>query len=392
VSSCLRRPRPGFASIRHLLPRRLRIGTAFCAVVAAIGLGACGSDIPGNAVAQVGDASITMAAVHHWLVVANNSSQVSTGVAAPPLPVPPDYTACVAAQRKTSPTDSASALKAVCKQDYESLLTQVVNYLIQTIWIQGEAVDRHISVTPKQVQASFEQERKLSTPPLTTTAELNAFLAKTGETLTDLRWRTRLNLLVNKIEAKVEKAASKVSAASIDSYYKKHLTQFTTPTTRDLHLVETSGAASAAKVKALLAGGSSYATVAPKYSIDATKSAGGKMLGVTATELNAQLSAKVFAAKPGVLSGPIKTAFGYYVFTVDSTAPSSQESLAKATPTIKALIASQQTTAANAALQADFTKKWTARSHCRSGFVVAPSCSNAPKGSTASTGATGATG
>jgi foldase protein PrsA len=363
---------------------------AFCAAIAtAVVLGACGSDIPGNAVAQVGNASITKAALDHWLTVANNSPQVSTGVAAPPLPVPPDFTACVAAQRKQAPTSSTSTLKALCAQNYQSLLTQVLNYLIQTIWIQGEANDRGVGVTPKQVDAGFLQERKLSTPPLVTPAELTLFLAKSGQTVTDLKWRTRLNLLVNKIEKKVQKDASHVTAAQIAAYYNKNRTQYITPETRSLHLVETSTQASAAKVKSLLAGGSSYATVVPKYSIDpTTKSAGGSMLGVSPTELNAQLGAAVFAAKPGTLSGPVKTAFGYYVFTVDKVTPSSLQSLKTASPTIKALLISQQVTAAEKALQTDFSKKWTARTKCRAGYGVAPSCSNAPVTSTSSTGAT----
>ena len=53
---------------------------AFCAAIAtAVILGACGSGIPGNAVVQIGDATITKAALDHWLAVANDSNQVSTG-------------------------------------------------------------------------------------------------------------------------------------------------------------------------------------------------------------------------------------------------------------------------------------------------------------------------
>ena len=79
-----------------------------------------------------------------------------------------------------------------------------------------------------------------------------------------------------------------------------------------------------------------------------------------------------------------------YVFTVDASKPASVPSLKAATATIKSTIASQQQAAANAVLQNDFTKKWTSRTTCASGFIVTPSCGNAPKAS--STGATGATG
>jgi len=49
---------------------------AFCAAIAtAVVLGACGSGIPGNAVATVGSAPITKAALNHWIVVAKIPSQ-----------------------------------------------------------------------------------------------------------------------------------------------------------------------------------------------------------------------------------------------------------------------------------------------------------------------------
>ena len=83
----------------------------------------------------------------------------------------------------------------------------------------------------------------------------------------------------------------------------------------------------------------------------------------------------------------MKTAFGYYVFTVDSATPSSVPSLAKETPTIRSLLVQQQVAAALSALQTGLSKKWTARTHCRSGYVVSL-CAGAPTTSTAATGAT----
>lgn len=386
--------RPRFASIRFLLfPRRLRIGMAFCAAIAtAAVLGACGSGVPGDAVASVSGVAITKTALQHWLVVANNTTQASTGAAAPPLPVPPNYTACVASERK-QPSDknsSLSSLKQLCAQSYQSLLSEIMNFLIQSVWLQGEAVDRGVKVTNAQVTKAFNSERDSSTTPvLKTNAEFNAFLAKAGETAADLRWRTYLSLLANAISVKVEKQASVVTNAAIVAYYHKHLAALTTPETRDLHLVETSSEATAAKVKALLAAGSSYAALAPKYSVDpTTKNVGGKLTGVRAGELNTQLNAAVFAATPGVVTGPLKTAFGYYVFTVDSSTPRSVPTLKAATPTIKQTLSSQQETAANAALDTDFTSKWTSRTTCATGYIVS-SCGNAPK--TSSTSATGAT-
>jgi len=370
---------------------------AFCAAIAtAVTLGACGSGIPGNAVVQIGKASISKDAISHWLVVANDQNQLSTGAKAPALPIPPDYTACVKAAEQAAGNTAASRSsaevsidKSTCQTNYQTLLTEVLNYLIPEMWIQGEAAKRGFKVTSKAVEASFKQALKTSVPPLTTTKELNSFLAATGETVADLKWRTYVSLLGNKIALAVQKKAAKVTAAAITAYYKKNHAQYTTPETRNIHLVLVQLPATAQLVKSLLAGGESYATVAAKYSIDATtKSKGGEMLGVTSAELTPQLSAKVFAAKVGALSGPVKTAFGYYVFTVDKVVPSKTQTLAQSSKSIKALLSTQQVQAALTALQNDLTKEWTPRTTCREGFQV-PDCANNPKGSTSASGTTG---
>jgi foldase protein PrsA len=378
----------------HQLPQKLRIGMAFSAAIAtAVLVGACGGGIPGDAVAVVGSAPITKAAFAHWEVVANDANQASTGVAAPPIPVPPDYTGCITTLKKTSATSSETAaqLKALCAQQYQSLMSDVMNFTIQALWIEGEAKDRGVKVTQAQITKSYIQQRNTSKPPLKTQTALNTFLAKSGQTKADLLWRTRLNLLATGIQLQVTKQGTHVTSKQIAQYYAKNHAQFVIPTTLDLHLIETNSLASADQVKTLLESGQSYATLAPKDSIDPTsKAAGGKMTGVRPGQLTAQLNAAVFKATRGTLTGPVKTAFGYYVFTVDSTVPGKTQTLKQATTTIKATISASQESKANAKLQSDFSKKWAQLTKCATGYIVATSCSNAPK--TSSTGASGAAG
>ena len=378
------------------LLQKLRIGMAFSAAIAtAVIVGACGSGIPGDAVGVVGSAPITKAAFAHWEVVANDASQASTGTVAAPLPVPPDFIACIATAKAApaAASQTSTQLKALCQQQYTSLVGEVMNFLIQALWIEGEAADRGVKVTSAQIAKSYQTQRATSKPPLTTDKALNNFLAKSGQTKRDLLWRTQLNLLATGIQLQVQKQAAKVSKASIAAYYSKNHAQFVIPTTLNLHLIETLKQATATTVLGLLKGGSTFATLAPKYSIDpTTKSAGGKMVGVRPGQLTpAQLNAAVFNATKGQLVGPLKTPFGYYVFTVDSTTPGTTQTLAQATPTIRATIAAEQQSAANAKLQTDFTKKWVQLTKCSSGYVIPTSCGNAPKTTTTPTGATGAT-
>ena len=94
----------------------------------------------------------------------------------------------------------------------------------------------------------------------------------------------------------------------------------------------------------------------------------------------------MFAAPVGVLSAPVKTAFGYYIFTVDKIIAAKSQTIAQATSAIRTQISQTQVSAAENALQSQVQKKWQPRTSCRSGYVV----SDCAGQSTGSTGASGA--
>ena len=83
----------------------------------------------------------------------------------------------------------------------------------------------------------------------------------------------------------------------------------------------------------------------------------------------------MFAAKVGVLSGPIKTPFGYYVFTVDSKTPPKARPRRLAQETTTPIKTAHQSLAGvrrpNVARAApSFGKKWSRATHqCASGYI-----------------------
>jgi foldase protein PrsA len=373
--------------------RRLRIALSFCASIACVAaLSACGSSVPSGDIAQVGSAAVTKAQFNHWMVVANDSNYINAGTAAPPLPVPPDYSACIAHDLAAAATSAskptANQVKAECAAQYNALTQTVVAYLVQAIWIQGEAAQLGVHVGEASVMKTFASQRKSE---FATTAKFNHFLALSGETMPDLYWRTLLNLLKAKIVAKVEANANKISAAKVKNFYKSHRSEFSQPARRNIELVLVGSPGTAAQVKSLLAGGANFASVAKQYSTDpTTKDAGGVADGVEKGEETAIFSTAIFAASVGTLEGPVKTAFGYYIFKVISSTPASTESLATATTAIKYDLTQTADSTALNTLQTGFTKTWRARTQCASGFLVAGLCANAP--SVAATGASGSTG
>src|SRR3954454_2371513 len=373
--------------------RNLRLFLAVGAIaVPAVALSACGDSVPGNSVAKVGDDSITKTQFNHWMQVAAISSQGALPGAkktAVKVPQPPDFAECVATKTKTAPKPAkgqpkptATQFKAQCKQEYEGLRDQVLQFLISAQWIQGEASDQDVKVSDSEVNKQFQQTKKQSFPKEKDYAK---FLKDSGMTQDDILFRVRLDTLSNKLREKVTKGKDKVTDPQIAAYYNKNKARFAQPERRDLRIVLTKEKAKADQAQAAIQSGQSFKDVAKKFSIDqASKSQGGVLLAVANGQQEKALDQAVFKAKKGELVGPVKTQFGYYVFKVQKITPASQQSLAQAKQTIKQLLASQNQQKSLDTFVKNFRKKWKKQTNCKKAYVT-QDCKNAPKQKTTAT-------
>jgi len=375
--------------------KALRIIPALGAVLfALVGISACGG-IPGDAVVQVNGTAITKTAFEHWMSVAAASSSAGT-TEKPAVPEPPNYTTCVAHLAKTAPkpakgqkAPTTAQLKSECETEYKSLQTEVLGFLISSQWVIGEASSLNVKLSDAEVRKEFTKIKNTQFPKA---SEFEKFLSSSGQTVSDLLLRVKLNMLSQKIQKQIVKAKSQVTQAQITKYYDENKSKYGTPEKRDVRIVLTKTEAAANSAKKEVESGKSFASVAKKDSIDPTSKANGGLLKeVVKGEEEKALDAAIFSASKNVLGGPVKTPFGYYVYEVVSVTAGTQEPLSKVQSTIKQqLIATGQQSALSKFVK-DFKKKWLEKTECRSGYVVADCKSyKAPK--TSSTGATSPTG
>ncbi len=354
------------------MSRSLRCIPALGAVLFAVaGLSACGG-IPGNAVLQVDGKPITKATFSHWMGVAAAATAAGSQ---PVIPEPPKYTACIAHLQATqpkpakgTPAPTPAQLKSQCETQYKSLQQQVLGFLISASWVEGEASSLGVKVPDKEVKKRFGQIREQQFPKA---AEFEKFLASSGQTVSDLLLRVKGNLLASKIQQKIVNSKSKVTQADIAKYYNQHRSQFEVPEKRSVNIILTKTAAAASKAKGEITSGKSFASVAKSVSIDpVSKARGGLLPEVVKGQEEPALSAAIFAAKANVLSGPVKTSFGYYIFEVKGMTPGSLQTLAQAQSSVRSqLVATHQQSALSSFVK-NFKKKWTAKTDCRAGFVV----------------------
>ncbi len=376
------------------MTKPIRLFAALGAVLfVVIGLAACGGGVPGNAVVNVeGSQAITKAAFTHWMTVASSSG--ATGEK-PVVPDPPNYTACVAHLKQTTavttkgqkaPTEAE--LKKQCETQYKSLQQEVLGFLTSSAWVLGEAKSLGVKLTDKEVQDQF---LKIKRQQFKKPEEFEKFLKTSGQTVSDLLLRVKLNMLSQKIQAKIVKEKPKVSQAEIQKYYNENKSRYGTPEKRGAQIILTKTEAEAKEAKKELESGKSFSEVAKKRSVDPTSKAKGGQLGeVVKGQDDATLDNAMFAAKANELGGPVKSPFGYYLYEVTSVKPGNAQALSKVEASIKQTLTTQAQQKKLSNFIKNFKKKWQGKTDCNSGYVVA-NCKQYKAPKTTSTGASGTT-
>ncbi len=277
---------------------------------------------------------------------------------------------------KGQPAVTPAQYKEQCKQEYEGLRDQVLQFLILEKWVAGETQDQGIEVSAKANEKAFNDAKKATFPK---EADFDKFLKQSGMTVNDARFQVAFNTVYTKLREKALKNAKKVSDKSIADFYNKNKARFAQPETRDLRVVLTKDKGKADAALAALKSGDSWKKVANKYSIDqASKAQGGSLLGVTKGTQEKAFGDAVFKAPKGTITGPVKVQFGYYVFQVQKITPAKQQSLKESTAAIKQELDTAAKKAADDKFNKDLRKKWKQRTNCREGYVM-DQCKNAPK-------------
>jgi foldase protein PrsA len=350
------------------------------AVLGLVALAGCGNSVPAGAVAKVGESTITQDEFDKWMDIAVRG-QSQQGGAAATAPDPPDFEKCVAAKQKTPvPKDqkkpTADELKKQCKNEYDTLKRQVMQFLIQGEWVTQEAEKRGVKVKQAELQKALEDQKKAVFP---NDKQYKQFLKTSGMTEEDVLFRVKLNERQQRLTQKVTQEAQKVSDEDIASYYQKNKGRFAQPERRDLRVVLTKTEAKANEAKKALQSGDSFKQVVKKYSIDeASKSQNGLLPAVTQGQQEQAFDTAIFSAPKEKIRGPVKTQFGWYVFKVEKITKASQQTLDESKDTIKNLLRSKRQQKALDDFVKQFREDYKDKTQCADDYRVVE-CKNAPK-------------
>ena len=260
--------------------------TVFLALGLAVFAVACGGDggsdaVPSNAVAVVGDQSISKTEFDELITYAKRSYD---------------------AQKRPFPK--------VGTPEYVQLRDQAMRFLVQRTQFEVKAEDLDIDVSDEAVDKRIDQYIKERHK-----GDKKKFQAEIkGQGLSEPQARDIIeaNLVQEAIFNKVT-AGLKISDDEVKKYYDKNKAQYGTPETREVRHVLVKQKPLADRLYNELKGGGNWNAVASKHSQDpASKKKGGRMTA-TKGQLVPEFEQTAFTIGNNGISKPVKTQYGWHV-------------------------------------------------------------------------------
>jgi parvulin-like peptidyl-prolyl isomerase len=359
-----------------IVKRRLS-GIALVLVIAALaGLSvACGSQLPGDAVAKVGDTYISAT----------------------------EFDAAVAQE--------ASAY-GITKDQYPDIYAEIQKWVVQNL-VASELAARKatalgISIADADVQTEFDNY--VNSYYSGDQSSLEEALTADGLTVDAFKKSIKDGLLMDKVRAEIVKDVTTVPDEKVTAYYATNLTSFYVEPSRGLrHILvkpvatgkatttgSTDGSAAgsatasvtdddwakalatAKEVRRKLAAGGSWDDLATQYSDDfATKEKGGDLGTIYEGQTVKAFEDAALALELNEISQPVQTPYGYEIIQATAVTKGGQQSLAE----VKAQIVSQLLST----LQDDAWNKWLEKEKAAAGVIYRDDLKPAPTTTTIET-------
>lgn len=298
------------------------------ALLATVMIAGCGGARSEGVVARVAGTAITHAALDHWTSVwmGGRVSSGSSGAG-------PD----------------------------EPLRQRALQFLISAQWLSGEAADRRMAPSEREVsELVAEHERKSFAGGQ---AELHEFLEATGQTVADMELEARMELISSRLHELAVGAVGPVTPAQIAEYYHEHSRAFLHPEVREVRVTNRKSAAAAERLTREVRAGTSFAERSQPLVVERPNN-------TTAQSAREPLAKAIYAARLNDLIGPVKQGVDYWVFEVERAKPPTMESLGHVSAAIRGRLRDASLRQALTLAVAAWRARWTARTSCDPAYVV----------------------
>jgi parvulin-like peptidyl-prolyl isomerase len=255
--------------------------------------------------------------------------------------------------------------------EFEQVRNEALGRLLQQTWLENEAEDRGVEVTESEVEQELQSVRKQQ--QLEDEQAFQKALREANLTEDELKEQLRLEVISTEIQEQLTEDAETPTDDEIEKFYEANKASFEQPESRDIRYILNADQAKANQAKAALDADNSPASwksVAAKFSTDATtKGEGGVREGVTEGSFEEALDQAIFDAETDVVSDPIETMQGFYVFQVDEITEGGAQPLSDVTPQIEQQLTQQLQQEYVQGFINRYRDRWVEKTICADGFA-----------------------
>ncbi len=206
--------------------------------------------------------------------------------------------------------------------------------LVQEALILQYAKNNKITVTDDEI-SKREDDLKANFP----SGSWDEMLKARGLSEDDVKQALREQIILDKA---LEKRVT-ITPAQVKAYFDKNHGAFDKPEQIKARHILVKDLPTADKVEAALKAGQPFDAVAKQYSTDpGSKDKGGELGFFRRGQMVPAFDKAAFTMKPGEISPPVKSPFGYHVIQVEAVQPGVKATLANSTPRITEMLRQQQ--------------------------------------------------
>lgn len=197
------------------------------------------------------------------------------------------------------------------KQTMGEIMRQnTLDNLVRFEIYKQDAEEKGIKITDKDVDGEYKKMVDMYGGE----EKLQDALKENDLTVDQMKKYMKTNLLMRQYQEKMLKELEPTEE-ELKAYYDKHKDEFKTAEASHI-LVKTKEEAEA--IKKELDGGADFAKLAKEKSLDTGSGQNGGSLGqFTPGQMVKEFDEKVFSMKPGEISDPVKTQFGYHIIKLE---------------------------------------------------------------------------
>jgi parvulin-like peptidyl-prolyl isomerase len=195
--------------------------------------------------------------------------------------------------------------------EYKTRSDGIVSFLVTMSELTQEAKSMGLApVTDKEVQTQIDQIKKQYASG--NEKKFETLLAGQGLTIDIYRLQWRYQLLSNAISADVTKGV-KVTDADVKKYYDANKANYTQAESRDVRHILVNSKKLADSIEAQLKAGGNFAKLAKKYSKDTGSAVNGGKLTVQKGKTVPEFDKAAFSLKTNEISAPVHSTYGWHI-------------------------------------------------------------------------------